>query len=293
MSLLFLFFNFLTVGWTDVIDVLLVAFLLFQLYQLVKGSVASRIMVGIVAVFFVWLLVSALEMELLSTILGQFMEVGVIAALILFQQEIRKFLLVIGKVNYFNNALLQGMFGGAKTNVKVDVFVEAAQEMAVTQTGALIVFAKSSELKFHAESGDRLDAVASKRLIISVFNKHSPLHDGAMIIGQSGRINAVRCILPVSENSELPAMLGLRHRAAIGLTEVTDAIVLVVSEERGAISVVKNGRIFSNLNPQELKRKLLLYLTEDRHLVQAEDEKLELNKDSHLPVEDDGIEFAK
>jgi diadenylate cyclase len=258
--------GFLEMGWIDILDILLVSILLYELYRLVKGSVALRIVLGGVAVVFIWWLVRALDMELLSTILGQFIGVGVLGALILFQQEIRRFLLVIGKANYLSNNRLWRVFSGnplPKTNIELDIFVEVAQEMASSLTGALIVFAKSSELKFYTESGDKLDALASKRLILSIFNKYSPLHDGAMIVGKDGRILAVRCILPVSENHDLPASLGLRHRSAIGLTEVTDSIVLVVSEETGQISLVKSGHILRDLTAKQLKSKLLYYLTHE------------------------------
>lgn len=263
MTLIF-YIGFLEIGWIDLLDVFLVSILIYQLYQLVRGSVAMRIVMGGGAIFGLWVLVSALGMELFSKILGQFIEGGVIVTLILFQQEIRKFLLLIGKGNYFNQSGLIRLFWRStmpKSPVKVEVFVEAAQEMSASLTGALIVFTKSSELKFYAESGDAIDAIASKRLIISIFNKYSPLHDGAMIIGRRGRINSVRCILPVSDNQDLPAALGLRHRAAIGLTEATDAVVLVVSEETGNISLVKHGNIIRNLSPRELKNKLNDYLT--------------------------------
>jgi diadenylate cyclase len=260
--------GFLEITWIDLVDILLVSLLIYELYQLVKGSVAVRILTGGMALFMLWLLVGAMGMELLSTILGQFIGVGVIAFLILFQQEIRKFLLVIGKANYLNSKnIFRGLWKGTlpQTPVQVDVFVEAAQEMSASLIGALIVFAKSSELKFYAESGDIIDAIASKRVLISIFNKYSPLHDGAVIISSEGRIRAARCILPVSENPNLSAQLGLRHRSAIGLTEVTDAIVLVVSEETGAISLVKNGEINRKLSPETLRQKLLYYLTEQEN----------------------------
>jgi uncharacterized protein (TIGR00159 family) len=262
--LLFFRIGFLHITWIDIADIFLVSVLIYELYQLVKGSVAVRILFGGLFILMLWLVVSALHMELLSTILGQFIGVGVIAAFILFQQEIRKFLLVIGKANYLsNNFFLWNLWGqnAMKATVEVDVFVEASQEMAASLTGALMVFSKSTELKFYADSGDEIDAKASKRLIISIFNKYSPLHDGAMIINNLGRLQAVRCILPVSENDEIPASLGLRHRAAIGLSEITDAIVVVVSEETGAISLVRDGEIYRKLSPQELKKKLIFYLT--------------------------------
>ena len=131
--------------------------------------------------------------------------------------------------------------------------------MGGTNTGALVVIAKGSELRLYAETGDELDCIISKRLLLSIFNKTSPLHDGAVII-VNNRIKAARCILPVTENSELPAFLGLRHRAAIGITELTDCIVVIVSEETGEISISRNGKLYYNLTPLELRTKLNLYL---------------------------------
>lgn len=277
MTLLFKI-GFLEIGWVDAIDIFLVTILIFQIYQLVKGSVAVRILLGGFAIFMLWLIVRALEMELLSTILGQFIGVGVLGGLILFQQEIRKFLLVIGKANYLsNNSFLRNLWRSALSDSKVpiDVFISASQEMSASLTGALVVFTRSSELKFYAESGDEIDAIASKRLIIAIFNKYSPLHDGAMIVDKMGRIVAARCILPVSENNDLPASLGLRHRSAIGLTEVSDAVVLVVSEETGHISIVSNGKINRNLSPDMLRQKLETLLTIDSEEKEKEEE---LNK---------------
>jgi diadenylate cyclase len=207
-----------------------------------------------------------LEMKLLSTILGQFMGVGVIAALILFQQEIRKFLLLIGKTTPFNNDSFFRSLPWKKNQepdkLNINPVIEAAKTLGSSNTGALIVFAKSSELRFYAESGDLIDAIVSKRLLISIFNKHSPLHDGAVIIAKN-RVKAARCVLPVSESETLPASYGLRHRAALGLTEVTDAIVLIVSEETGQISIARNGVINSNLSIQEIRTKLNQFLSDE------------------------------
>ena len=248
----------------DVIDILLVALLLFQLYKLLKGSIAVNIFLGFLSIYLIYLIVKALKMELLTAILGQFIGVGVIAALILFQQEIRKFLLLLGKSTIFG----EQFFGGwpwkkreKKEEISLSPIVDSAKILSSTSTGALIVFAKSSELKFYAESGDNIDAIISKRLLITIFQKTSPLHDGAVIISK-GRIKAARCILPVSENNELPASFGLRHRAAIGITEVTDSVVLVVSEETGQISLSINGRMDTNLSKNELRTKLHYYLYE-------------------------------
>ena len=232
-----------------------------------RGSVAIKVFLGFLSLYFSFLLVKAAEMELLTAILGQFMGVGVIALLILFQQEIRKFLLLIGKTTVFNNDQFFRSFPWRRAMVEKQVtitpIVEAAKTMSASHTGALIVFARESELKFYTDSGDELDAIISKRLLLAIFNKYSPMHDGAVIIVRN-RIKAARCILPVSENDELPASFGLRHRAAIGLTENTDAVVLVVSEETGQMSVVANGKVMHNLSGQELRNRLNTYLVESK-----------------------------
>jgi uncharacterized protein (TIGR00159 family) len=265
MKLLFSI-GFLQISWVDVIDISLVTYLLYQLYKLMRGSVAIKVFLGFLSIYLSYLIVKAAEMELLSAILGQFMGVGVIAALILFQQEIRKFLLLIGKSTVFNNDHLftfPWRRALSEKQLSITPIVEASKTMSAANVGALIVFARDSELKFYTDSGDELDAVISKRLLISIFNKYSPMHDGAVIIVKN-RIKAARCILPVSENDALPASFGLRHRAAIGLTEITDAVVLVVSEETGQISLVVNGRVMHNLSAQELRNKLNLYLLESK-----------------------------
>lgn len=258
--------GFLQISWVDMIDISLVTYLLYQLYKLMRGSVAIKVFLGFLSIYLSYLIVKAAEMELLSAILGQFMGVGVIAALILFQQEIRKFLLLIGKSTVFNNEhLFSFPWRRALSDKQLSItpIVEAAKTMSAANVGALIVFARDSELKFYTDSGDELDAIISKRLLISIFNKYSPMHDGAVIIVKN-RIKAARCILPVSENDALPASFGLRHRAAIGLTEITDAVVLVVSEETGQISLVVNSRVMHNLSAQELRTKLNLYLLESK-----------------------------
>lgn len=270
--------GFLEITWVDIADILLVSLLLYQLYKLMKGSIAVKIFLGLLSVYLMYLIVKALKMELLTAILGQFIGVGVIAAIILFQQEIRKFLLIIGKTTLFDSEKSVFKFPWNK-KVKKDVvnlnpIIETAKILGGTNTGALIVFAKGSELKFYAESGDILDAEISKRLLIAIFQKNSPLHDGAVIIS-NGRIKAARCILPVSESDQLPASFGLRHRAAIGMTEVTDSVVLIVSEETGQISLAVNGQLESNLSKGELKAKLNSYLYE-------KDDKFKANDEAHI-----------
>jgi len=269
--------GFIQITWIDLIDILLVSLLLYQLYKVLKGSIAVKIFLGLISVFMIYMVVKALKMKLLTAILGQFIGVGVIAAIILFQQEIRKFLLLIGKSTVFSE---DSFFINwpwkkkvKKEQLNLNPIVETAKILGGTNTGALIVFAKGSELKFYAESGDILDAEISKRLLIAIFQKNSPLHDGAVIIA-NGRIKAARCILPVSENDQLPAHLGLRHRAAIGMTEVTDSIVLIVSEETGQISLAVNGAIETNLSKGELKSKLNFYLYANLEKVKTGEEPL-------------------
>ena len=255
--------GFMEVGWIDILDIFLVTILLYQLYKLMTGSVALKIFIGFLSIYLTYLIVKAAGMELLTAILGQFMGVGVLAGIILFQQEIRKFLLLIGKTTAFNNDKLFRGFPWRKDEttdrMNLTPFIEAAKSLAGKNTGALIVFAKSSELQFYADSGDFLDAAISKRLLLSIFNKTSPLHDGAVIVA-GNRIKAARCILPVTESEDVPASLGLRHRAAIGLSEVTDSVILVVSEETGQISLVSEGVVYRNLSSSDLRSKLNQYL---------------------------------
>jgi len=257
--------GFLNVGWVDVIDIALVSFLLYQVYKLMKGSVAVRIFLGFLSLYLLFLVTNASGMELFSAILGQFMGVGVLAVIILFQQEIRKFLLMIGKSTTFSRENILKSFNwkrGASLAFDVTSVIEAVKSFSGSNTGALIVFSKNSPLKFYAESGDILNAEISKRLLLAIFNKSSPLHDGAVIV-YDGKIKAARCILPVSENDNLPAQFGLRHRAAVGMSEVTDTLVLVVSEETGQTSTTRNGEIVHNLSSQELTRKISEYFTEE------------------------------
>ncbi len=259
--------GFLDISWVDVFDILFVSILLYQLYKLMRGSVAVRIFLGFLSLYLIFLVVKAAEMELLSAILGQFMGVGVLAVIILFQQEIRKFLLLIGKSTSFDKENILENFrlwkrGEQHREFNVSPVVDAAKSLSSSNTGALVVFSKSSQLKFYAESGDPIDARVSKRLLLSIFNKYSPLHDGAVII-YKGRIEAARCILPVSENDNLPAQYGLRHRAALGMSETTDSLVLVVSEETGEISLVRSGKFFHNLSSPDLRKKITEYLYED------------------------------
>lgn len=257
--------GFLSVGWLDFIDIGLVSLLLYYVYKLMKGSVAVKIFGGFLSLYLIYLVVRAAQMELLSSILGQFMGVGVIAAIILFQQEIRKFLLIIGKSTSLNrDSFYKSLFIWRKTDTfqfNITPVIDACKSMSGTATGALLVFSRDSELKFYVDSGDKINADISSRILLSIFNKYSPLHDGAVII-YNGKISAARCILPVSENDNLPAQYGLRHRAAIGMSEATDTMIIVVSEETGQMSLARHGFIWHNLSALELRRKVNEYLFE-------------------------------
>lgn len=265
MSLLFKI-GFLDISIVNMIDIALVAALLYQVYKLLKGSVAIKIFLGFLSLYLIYLLVRAVRMELLSAILGQFMGVGVIAAIIIFAPEIRKFLLILGRSSIFSDDNVWKdllFFWRKKENSAFNIspIIDATKSLAGSNTGALIVISSTVELKFYAESGDILDAELSKRLLISIFNKYSPLHDGAVII-HKGRIKAARCILPVTER-EVPAQFGLRHRAGIGMSEATDALILVVSEETGQISMMKNGKVLHNLSFQEIREIINDYLNNE------------------------------
>ncbi|MBS1559788.1 MAG: diadenylate cyclase [Bacteroidetes bacterium] len=263
--MIFLFrIGFLEVAWVDLIDIGLVSVLLYQIYKIIKGSIAVNIFLGILSLYLIYLIVRAAQMELLAKILGQFMGVGVLAMIILFQPEIRKFLLLIGRSTEINRGNLiksinHWRSGFFHNEFDVHQLMEAAKSMKATRTGALIVFSRDSELKFHCETGDLLNAEVNKRLIVSIFQKTSPLHDGALIIYKS-KIRAARCVLPVSENDHLPPQFGLRHRSAIGMSEVTDTLVMAISEETGRLILARNGKFLRGLKLKQVEQKILEYL---------------------------------
>jgi diadenylate cyclase len=254
--------GFLQVSWVDIIDIALVSILLYQVYKLIKGSIAMNIFLGILALYLVYLIVRAAQMELLATILGQFMGVGVLAMIVLFQPEIRKFLLVIGRGTEFRENFFKTIANWKnqyQDDFDISQIIEAAKTLKASKTGALIVFSRDTELKFYAETGDALDAHVTKRLILSVFNKNSPLHDGAIVL-YKGRVKAARCVLPVSENDNLPPNFGLRHRAAVGMSENTDTLVMAISEETGRLILARHGKYLRGLKLKHVEIKILEYL---------------------------------
>ncbi len=252
--------SFIHISLLDLLDIFLVALLLFQLYRLIKGTIAINIFVGIFAVYLFWLLVKAMHMELLSSILGQFIGVGVIALIIVFQQEIRRFLLILGgKYRLPHWLSLSTRFSTdlpETASSEIISIVKACESMSASRTGALIVIARKSELDQVLETGDEINADISSRLIEAIFFKNSPLHDGAMIIVHK-RIKAARCQLPTAENIYLSAKYGMRHRAAVGITEKADAVVVIVSEETGEISLSVDGQLSKRLSAGELQSKLV------------------------------------
>ena len=258
--------GFLEVGWVDFIDISLVGILMYQIYKLIRGSIAVNIFLGILALYLMYLIVRAAQMELLATILGQFMGVGVLAMIILFQPEIRKFLLMVGRStelnrdNFFKS--LVNWRNRHHEDFDIHQIIEAAKTLKATRTGALIVFSRDSELKTFIDTGDLLDAEVTKRLLLSIFNKHTPLHDGAIII-YKGRIKAARCVLPVSENGHLPSHFGLRHRSAIGMSEITDTLVMAISEETGRLILARNGKFLRGMKLWQVNQKILQYLHHD------------------------------
>ena len=251
--------SFLDFGIIDLLDIVLVAYLLYKLYSLIRGSVALNIFTVIVAIYFLWLLTKALNMQLLSTILGQFIGVGVLALVIVFQPEIRRFFLLIYSeyISKFNFSLerIFGSFIKKKPGIRIYSITKACINMSKSKTGALIVISNSSQLESYASTGTKLQAITTGELLESIFFKNSPLHDGAVIIVRD-RIVAAKCILPLSENTELPASFGLRHRSAMGISEASNSLTIVVSEETGEISYFKNARYKKNIGGLQLRKVL-------------------------------------
>ena len=255
--------DFLDITFIDIIDILLVALLLFYAYRLVKGTVAINIFIGIVIFYLIWKLTDILNLDVLSNILGKFISVGFFALIVVFQQEIRKFLLLIGSTNFASRRNVIRYFKFLNQDqelLKLDLtaLMRACNKMASEKTGAIIVFERENNLDFLKNTGDEANIEISAQILETIFFKNSPLHDGAIVI-KNNFIKATRLVLPVSESSSIPARYGLRHRAAIGVSEKTDAVVLVISEQTGKISYVKDGEFCKFKNIDDLRR----LLTED------------------------------
>ena len=240
----------LRIGPGDFIEVALVSFLLYQLYRLMKGTIAVQISLGLGALFAIQLAVWVLDMKVLNMVFSYFNQVFVLAVIIIFQPEVRRLLLLLGR-----NPFIRQFVSTDGQEEVIEATVSAVKEMSTTQTGALMAFQRTTGLRSYAESGEKIQAEVSRDLLLTIFNKETPLHDGAVIIADR-RIEAARCILPVSTSMKLSPQLGLRHRAGVGLTEQTDAFVVIVSEETGNISVSRDGALISNITPDELSTYL-------------------------------------
>jgi len=256
--------DFLNLRFLDILDIVFVAILLFYMYKLVKGTVAVNIFVGIVIVYFIGKLTQLFQMELLSSVLGEFIGVGMFALIVVFQQEIRKFLLMIGSTNFTQRRKffrqLKFVKDDTQISTNVNAIIKACEAMGRSFTGALIIIQKSTNLDFVKNSGDSMNIEINQPIIESIFHKNGPLHDGAMVI-EDNKITATRVILPVSNDRSIPLRFGLRHRAAVGITEKTDALALVVSEETGQISYLKDGEFIMFDDPEELISRLKEDLT--------------------------------
>lgn len=245
----------------DILDILLVAVIIYYVYSLIKGTIAVNILMGVALFYCIYFVVKQLEMRLLSEIFGGFIAVGSIALIVVFQQEIRRFLLHIGKnISMRRKKVFLNFIGAKKTAQKdhteqIRPIIEACKSMSKSRTGALLVFSRYFDEEYYQSSGEYIDAPVSKRLLESIFFKNSPLHDGAVVIVDF-RIMTASSVLPLSDSEDLPLQFGLRHRAAIGVTEVSEAIAVIVSEETGEISFAKDGNVNMNLSPEELEELL-------------------------------------
>jgi uncharacterized protein (TIGR00159 family) len=246
----------------DIIDIFLVAIVLFQLYRLIRGTAAISIFLGIFFIYLSWIVVKALNMELISALLGQVIGVGVIALIIVFQQEVRRFLLVLGnkyisRSRFSFSRLFSLVSNEPGSPREAEEIVKACERLATKKTGALIVIGRKSSLDLFSEGGEILKAQISAELLETIFFKNTPLHDGAVLI-EGGLILAARCPLPTTDQVNLPPRFGMRHRAAIGMSEHSDALIVVISEESGSISVVDTGEIRENITPNDLRNILLM-----------------------------------
>lgn len=246
-----------------VLDLLILAGLLSLIYRLLKGSTALTIAIGLLVAYGVFSLLEYYEMPYTGKFLSAFRSVGIIFLAIVFQQETRRFFLVIGKnILNGNRFSLQRILPAALSYKKnelhmMEAILEACQNLSAQQNGAIIVFTGTAELKFISQSGTNVDALVSTKIIESIFNKQSPLHDGALIINNN-RIKAAGCVLPLAtEITNLPENVGLRHRAAVSITYQTDSVALIVSEENGNISIARQGLLFYNLNKEQLLKELV------------------------------------
>jgi len=250
------------IGFKDIIDIFLVAILLYQTFKLLKRTGGANIFFGILAFIICWIIVSyVFKMELLGGIFDRIISVGAFAMIVLFQDEIRRFFSRLGSRRKGSIFQVFKRFFGSNSNEKEKTdfdlvqIVLACRNLSKSSTGALIILTRNNNLDFYSHSGEQINANINSRLIENIFFKNSPLHDGALIVSNR-KLKAAACILPVSKNQAIPKRMGLRHRAALGITEHSDAIAIVVSEETGHISYAVNGQLTVNLKPEQLEHFL-------------------------------------
>tara|TARA_Y100000996_G_C22471825_1_gene622438 strand:+ start:94 stop:882 length:789 start_codon:yes stop_codon:yes gene_type:complete len=253
--------DFINFSFIDIVDIFLVAFLLFYLYKLVRGTVAINIFIGIVIIYLIWKLTDLLNMDVLSNLLGKFISVGFFALIVVFQQEIRKFLLLLGSTNFTTrrNVVRYFKFLNQRkelSKLDINILINSCVEMSKSKTGAIIVLQRSNSLDFTLNENNHSMIQLTPQVLESIFFKNSPLHDGAILI-EKNTIVATRMILPVSDNSNVPSRYGIRHRAALGISEKTDALVIVISEQTGKIVYVKNG-VFLNIKSHEILKETII-----------------------------------
>lgn len=252
-------FGFLQLSFTDILDILLLAIIIYVAFRWIKGTSAMSIFIAIISLYVVRVLVSAFNMRLMNALMEIVLDVGVIALIVIFQPEIRKFLIRFGNrwtSSFWGQAIMERLSGGKKGTVlgseASNEITEACRRMSEEKTGALIVISHSVPLDDIIGTGDAIDSAIHRRLIMNLFFKNSPLHDGALVV-MGNRLAAARCTLPITSRTDIPANYGMRHKAAIGITEETDANAIVVSEETGNISFVKSGKVTPIHNINELK----------------------------------------
>lgn len=242
----------LHIGIIDFLDIFLVAILLYVLYNLIKGTSAVKVFWGLGLIYIIWVIVTALDFKLLGSIVGKFINVGIITIIVIFQQEIRKFLLLIGSSHFWKQHYsllsIHEAFKESTTNkIPLSILQDACFNMGRNKTGALIVIAQKDDLTLYVQSGLPIQAPVTEYMLESIFFKNAPMHDGAVII-QNNIIIAAKCILPVSESENIPPHAGTRHRAALGISEQTDVLAIAVSEQTGSVSVAKNNQLHYNIS---------------------------------------------
>ncbi len=257
MPLYLIKIGFLPITLLDALDVLIVGYLIYQIYKLLKGTIAFNIFIGVLTMYVLWWLVGRLGMDLLFAVLDQFVSVGIILIIVIFQPEIRRYLLFLGNTtlrqrsNFLGRILDRNLEQSEDRAQQISAIKSTLSYLSKRKVGALIVLNSNTSLEGIVNSGIQLDARLSGQMLISIFQKNSPLHDGAVILA-NGRIQQASAILPVSENNRLPTRIGLRHRAAVGITERAEVSTFVVSEETGGISFAQDGRLIMRLNEEQV-----------------------------------------